>query len=53
VPSAAEMPPGCRFGPRCNYSEPGCLQPQQLLTHGIRHVRCWRHEALSLAGSMS
>jgi peptide/nickel transport system ATP-binding protein len=53
VPSAAEMPPGCRFGPRCNYVEPACGQPQQLLTHGMRHVRCWRHEALSLAGSMS
>ena len=51
VPSAHEMPPGCRFAPRCNYALPPCGQPQALVQLGDRHVRCWRHDELDLVGA--
>ena len=51
VPSITEMPAGCRFGPRCTYAQPECNTPQVLLPLGARHVRCRRHDTLSLAGS--
>jgi peptide/nickel transport system ATP-binding protein len=51
VPSAHEMPPGCRFAPRCPYVLPPCGEPQALAQVGERHVRCWRHDDLALAGA--
>jgi peptide/nickel transport system ATP-binding protein len=51
VPSASEMPDGCRFGPRCRYVEPVCGVPQPLLPAGERQVRCIRYDDLSLTGS--
>jgi peptide/nickel transport system ATP-binding protein len=51
VPSAHEMPAGCRFGPRCPHALPPCLEPQALEQVGARHVRCWRHDQLALTGA--
>jgi peptide/nickel transport system ATP-binding protein len=51
VPSAHEMPPGCRFEPRCGFALPPCGEPQALERLGNRRVRCWRHGELSLAGA--
>ena len=51
VPSAHDMPAGCRFNPRCGYVQPPCREPQALIAHGDRHVRCWRNEALTLPGA--
>jgi peptide/nickel transport system ATP-binding protein len=51
VPSAHEMPPGCRFEPRCGFALPPCKQPQELERLANRRVRCWRHNELSLAGA--
>jgi peptide/nickel transport system ATP-binding protein len=51
VPSPREMPTGCRFGPRCDYAEAPCKEPQELVTRGRRHVRCWRSDALTLPGA--
>jgi peptide/nickel transport system ATP-binding protein len=51
VPSAREMPPGCRFAPRCGYAEPRCETPQALEADGRRHVRCCRHRELALQGA--
>lgn len=38
----ATVPPGCRFEPRCPYSQPECLEPQSLRAAGPsgRRVRC-------------
>jgi peptide/nickel transport system ATP-binding protein len=52
VPSAHEMPPGCRFAPRCAHAEPQCLAPQALVeSHHARHVRCRRSGELTLPGA--
>jgi peptide/nickel transport system ATP-binding protein len=51
VPSAKEMPPGCRFAPRCNYAQPRCEVPQILAPDGNRQVRCCRFQELSLQGA--
>jgi peptide/nickel transport system ATP-binding protein len=51
VPSAADMPTGCRFAPRCRYAEGPCAEPQALKRTGDRRVRCWRHAALALPGA--
>jgi peptide/nickel transport system ATP-binding protein len=52
VPSSREMPLGCRFAPRCAYAEAACGQPQLLRDRGERHVRCLKHELLTLAGAV-
>jgi peptide/nickel transport system ATP-binding protein len=52
VPSPDEMPPGCRFAPRCTYAEPRCLAPQDLTESShARHVRCCRFGELALTGA--
>jgi peptide/nickel transport system ATP-binding protein len=51
VPSPDEMPAGCRFGPRCTFAEMPCAQPQVLTGSGERHVRCRRHNELTLSGA--
>jgi peptide/nickel transport system ATP-binding protein len=56
VPSAHEMPAGCRFSPRCPYVLAPCGEVQALAQvgerqEGLRHVRCWRHDTLALTGA--
>jgi peptide/nickel transport system ATP-binding protein len=51
VPSAQDMPPGCRFAPRCHHAEPCCTQQQHLQAEAQRQVRCMRHAALHLPGA--
>jgi peptide/nickel transport system ATP-binding protein len=43
VPSPASQPKGCRFGPRCPFAEPRCIQePPPLRELGPNHqVACW------------
>jgi peptide/nickel transport system ATP-binding protein len=53
VPALTAMPPGCRFEPRCEHSQPECLGPQRLLAFGDRSVRCWRHAELDLPGAVA
>jgi len=52
VPSADEMPAGCRFGPRCTHAERRCLERQTLVPdRDARHVRCCRYHELVLDGA--
>jgi peptide/nickel transport system ATP-binding protein len=52
VPSADEMPTGCRFSPRCGYTQPRCLAPQDLIeSQNARHVRCCRFGEFVLTGA--
>ena len=53
VPSPSEMPPGCRFAPRCPHAEPRCALPQSLDREGVRAVRCVRHDELHLPGAVA
>ena len=41
-----ELPPGCRFAPRCDYAQSECFtQPQALTTVGNNHqAACWLWE---------
>jgi peptide/nickel transport system ATP-binding protein len=51
VPVRGQMPPGCRFHPRCAHAQPGCTAPQPL--HAVQppgEVRCCRAEELVLRG---
>ena len=44
VPDAAEVPPGCRFAPRCARRFERCGDPPPLNPLGAGHVaRCWLH----------
>lgn len=51
-PRAGRFPPGCRFAPRCPYTEPRCTADvPDLVTVGIDHqARCVRVGELKLAG---
>ena len=41
-PKMTDLPPGCRFQPRCPYAEAACSDPPDLWeTTGGRTVRCW------------
>ncbi|MGF1599786.1 MAG: ABC transporter ATP-binding protein [Acidimicrobiales bacterium] len=52
VPQPVDFPAGCRFGPRCEFQQEACLEPQPLLDAGPgRLVRCWRHRELELPGA--
>ena len=54
VPSAHEMPPGCRFAPRCNYVQPPCQAAATLAgSRRTRHVRCRRQDELTLPGAVA
>ena len=54
VPSAAEMPEGCRFRPRCSFAVAGCEAEQPLQDAGEgRRVRCWRFRDLDLPGAVA
>ncbi|MBN1953454.1 MAG: ABC transporter ATP-binding protein [Anaerolineae bacterium] len=45
VPNLIDLPPGCRFAPRCRYRMPVCSeQDPAILTVASGHrVRCWLH----------
>jgi peptide/nickel transport system ATP-binding protein len=52
VPSLRAMPEGCRFEPRCGFSEPPCRLPQAIERGpDLREVRCCRWRELQLAGA--
>ncbi|HYF16803.1 MAG TPA: ABC transporter ATP-binding protein [Ramlibacter sp.] len=54
VPQVTELPPGCRFEPRCPHAMAGCNEEQRLLSAAAaRRVRCWRHEQLRLPGTVA
>lgn len=42
LPDMRALLPGCRFLPRCAFAGPGCAEPQPLLAHDERRVRCHR-----------
>jgi peptide/nickel transport system ATP-binding protein len=52
-PSPWDLPPGCRFAPRCRYAIDACVQCEpSLLGHGdARWSRCIRADDLQLRGS--
>jgi peptide/nickel transport system ATP-binding protein len=54
VPSPTEMPPGCRFMPRCAHAMQRCETRQQLqpLSNDLHQVRCWRADDLELRGAL-
>ena len=52
VPSALEMPPGCRFAPRCVHRAPACDEPQAIQSLDAHRVRCGRHAELALPGAV-
>jgi oligopeptide/dipeptide ABC transporter ATP-binding protein len=43
VPSLLDLPPGCKFSPRCSYAFDRCRQeePPFLSKQGDHWVRCW------------
>ena len=52
VPQLADMPPGCRFAPRCVYAEPACSASEPRLERlaSGSDVACWRQaEVMALA----
>jgi peptide/nickel transport system ATP-binding protein/oligopeptide transport system ATP-binding protein len=51
VPSPASQPRGCRFGPRCPFAQPRCLEePPPLRDLGTAHqVACWLAPVETLA----
>lgn len=48
VPNPRNMPTGCRFNPRCEYSKDICIKQKPLLQEIDigRFVRCWRWEGV-------
>ncbi len=53
VPSPVDLPPGCRFGPRCDHHQPRCDEAQELTEAAPgRWVRCCRHAELDLPGAV-
>ncbi|MBK1657023.1 dipeptide/oligopeptide/nickel ABC transporter permease/ATP-binding protein [Paracraurococcus ruber] len=49
VPPPQDLPPGCRFAPRCPHAAPACDAPQLLAERAGRAVRCTRADELALA----
>ena len=47
VPSAARLPAGCKFHPRCDRARPECRQNQEPQLTGDRPVRCPYYECPS------
>jgi oligopeptide/dipeptide ABC transporter ATP-binding protein len=47
----AELPPGCRFAPRCPYAEPDCHQfvPTAESAENDHIVTCWRWRDIEAA----
>jgi oligopeptide/dipeptide ABC transporter ATP-binding protein len=47
VPQVGNMPPGCRFAPRCDHALPRCREVMPPETReGEHRVYCWRYEAV-------
>jgi len=55
VPSPGDMPPGCRFAPRCAHAQAPCAAPQalQALEQPTHAVRCCRAASLVLPGAVN
>jgi peptide/nickel transport system ATP-binding protein len=53
VPPPWDMPPGCRFAPRCTHARSPCDAPQGLEANRDRQVRCCRHAELRLPGAIA
>jgi peptide/nickel transport system ATP-binding protein len=54
VPQPAQMPPGCRFEPRCGHAQARCREPQTLAVAEAAHaVRCCRYAELQLPGTVT
>jgi oligopeptide/dipeptide ABC transporter ATP-binding protein len=52
VPSPFELPPGCRFGPRCLHARDACRAGEPpLLRRDGRDVACIRHQDYRLDGA--
>ena len=53
IPSASEVPSGCRFHPRCPYAEERCRQEEPPLVKigKNHHSACWFTEKVMRAGS--
>jgi peptide/nickel transport system ATP-binding protein/oligopeptide transport system ATP-binding protein len=52
VPSPANQPRGCRFGPRCPFAQPRCLEeppPLREIGTGHHQVACWLAPVETLA----
>jgi oligopeptide/dipeptide ABC transporter ATP-binding protein len=44
-PSLMDLPPGCRFAPRCSHRFARCdTDPDLLQTSARQHVKCWLHQ---------
>jgi peptide/nickel transport system ATP-binding protein/oligopeptide transport system ATP-binding protein len=41
VPNAADIPPGCRFAPRCPLRMERCTREDPMLTGAAHRVACW------------
>jgi peptide/nickel transport system ATP-binding protein len=54
TPSPAQLPPGCRFHPRCPDAIDKCRAAMPALESGTdgRHVRCWRADEPGLASEL-
>jgi peptide/nickel transport system ATP-binding protein len=57
-PLPHERPPGCNFGPRCDYFEPGrCdagdIQMAAISGNDRHHTRCLRHDEIDWAAPLS
>lgn len=51
VPRPDQVPPGCRFAPRCSYADARCAAPVPVVGATGTKVRCVRAGELSLAGT--
>ncbi|WP_059172574.1 ABC transporter ATP-binding protein [Bacillus sp. FJAT-27445] len=45
VPNPLNLPPGCRFAPRCEYARDLCRgeMPETVVISEEEHVRCWKY----------
>jgi peptide/nickel transport system ATP-binding protein len=45
-----QLPPGCRFAPRCDFAQPRCFSEKQKLmaVAADHHVACWRWPEISV-----
>jgi peptide/nickel transport system ATP-binding protein len=40
-PLLTQLPPGCRFAPRCDFAHPRCIEPPPLIERGGQSMACW------------
>jgi peptide/nickel transport system ATP-binding protein len=54
VPRLSDLPPGCRFAPRCSYAVEACQKPQDMRRNDNgQSARCCRYPDLQLQGVWS